>query len=76
MKKFSVLLLSILSAVTFLLPVSAETFKKGATVYVAVQTSTIKDSTKIFAKNVANVYYGDSLIVVASDKKKGAGYGK
>lgn len=70
MKKITVLLFTILSACTFLMPVSAETFKKGTTVYVAVQASNLKDGKGVFAKNIVSVSYGDSLLVVSSDKKK------
>ncbi len=50
--------------------VFAATFKKGSTVYVSVKKTTIKNSNGNFAKDVANVTYGDQLKIVSVSGNK------
>ena len=50
--------------------VFAASFKSGAKVYVSVKSASLKSGTGFFAKSVANVSYGDNLIIIESNSKK------
>lgn len=67
MKKFVPLICCLLtiSAAAF-----SASFKKGSKVYVTVKTGSLKESQAMFAQDVAQVSYGDTLKVVESNSKK------